>query len=190
MDLIENKMIQDSIQEIELQGLQTELDYERALVIERKLRVMAKENSKYAQLRQRLRSCISAYEDQHWHLNQEVDDEKINRSNRAELIAEQEREFVQQRKKKIRVALAKYKLNQKDLAVLLGHKSKTYISELVNGVCPFTLRDLTIIHYVLGLSWEELIPKFLNEKDLKMLRQSIESLNNEYLLNQFIDSVS
>lgn len=190
MDLIENKMLEVSIQEIEQQGLETELDYERALVIERKLRVMAKEDPQYSQLRQRLRICISDYEEQHWQLNQELDDEQIIQSNRAELIAEQERKFVQHRKKKIREALAKYNLNQKDLAVLLGHKSKTYISELVNGVCPFTLRDLTIMHHILGLSWEELIPKFLNEKDLNILHQNIASLNNKYLLHQFIDSMS
>ena len=50
---------------------------------------------------------------------------------------------------KIKERLSFFNLNQKDLGLLLGHKSTTYISELINGVCPFTLRDLTIIHEVL-----------------------------------------
>lgn len=70
-------MIQVSIQKIEQQGLQTELDYERALLIERKLRIMAKTEPNYDQWRQRLRNCIEAYEDIHWSLSNEVDEKKM-----------------------------------------------------------------------------------------------------------------
>ena len=114
---------------------------------------------------------------------------KIVRNDKAESIIEQERIFIQLRKKKIKERLSFFNLNQKDLGLLLGHKSTTYISELINGVCPFTLRDLTIIHEVLEISWEDLIPTYKADKDMEIIIENIKSTDNKPLLHHFLGSI-
>ena len=47
---------------IENEEILNELDFERALIADRKLRVLAKENPKYNIIRKRLRDLIEAYE--------------------------------------------------------------------------------------------------------------------------------
>ena len=43
-----------------------ELDFERALIADRKLRVLAKENPKLKSVRKKLRDLIEAYENKNW----------------------------------------------------------------------------------------------------------------------------
>lgn len=114
---------------------------------------------------------------------------KLVRSDKAESIIEQERIFIQLRKKKVRERLSFFHLNQKDLGLLLGHKSTTYISELINGVCPFTLRDLIIIYEVFDISWEDLIPTFLADEDIEKIIENIKSIDNKPLLHHFLGSI-
>ena len=47
--------------------------------------------------------------------------------------------------------LKELNLTQQDLGTILSH-GKTYISELVNGISPFVMRDLIIIHKVLDIN--------------------------------------
>lgn len=72
-------------------------------------------------------------------------------------------------------------MNQNDLALLLGHKSKTYMSELMNGLRSFTLRDLIIIHLMLKVEMNDLIPAYLSLEDQLEVNKAIKQLNNPKL---------
>ena len=51
---------------MEIGKIQNELDFEKALIADRKLRVLSKEDSKYKVIRKKLRDLIANYEDKNW----------------------------------------------------------------------------------------------------------------------------
>lgn len=161
--------------------IQNELDLERALIADRKLRVLSKEDSKLKVTRKKLRNLIEDYESLNWSSTSPISDEKLQESDLAERIAEKERLFLQHRKDLIRKKLKSLDLTQQDLAGILGHRSKTYMSELVNGVSPFSLKDLIIIHRLLKIELTQLIPLFLAQSDREKIRTSIQKLDNPKL---------
>jgi hypothetical protein len=122
--------------------LRNDLEYERALVADRKLRILCNQNTKLVPLRKNLRDLIERYEKQHWSSDTAISDSKIRESDLAELIAEKERQFVQKRKGLIKKRLKESGLNQQQLMSLLGHKSKTYMSELMNGISFLACRGI------------------------------------------------
>ena len=67
-------------------------------------------------------------------------------------------------------------LTQENLASILGHKSKTHMSELMNGIKPFTLRDLIIINRLFKIDMDILIPRFLSTKDQVEVKENLEKL--------------
>ncbi|HET6558786.1 MAG TPA: helix-turn-helix transcriptional regulator [Prolixibacteraceae bacterium] len=71
-------------------------------------------------------------------------------------------------------------MTQQDLSILLGHP-KSYISELINGVSQFTLKDLIIIHRILGINLNTLIPTSLQSETRDKLAESIKQLNKPKL---------
>ena len=154
--------------------LQDELDYERALIAERKLRVLCKENFRLKPVREKLRDLIEHYEDKNWSSKSGIDVAKIKESDLAELIAEKERQFIQKRKELIKKQLKKLELNQQHLMILLGHTSKTYMSELMNGISPFTLNDLIVINRLLKIDLTDLIPTTIPQKQRVKIKKSIQ----------------
>ena len=154
-----------------------ELDYERALIADRKLRLLAKENPHFKTLRSKLRSIIEKYESAEWSDVDEIDDKKLTESDKSEFIAEQERLFIEQRKQVIRQKIKEADLTQENLATILGHKSKTHMSELMNGIKPFTLRDLIIINRLFNIEIDVLIPRFLSNKDQAEVKEALEKLD-------------
>jgi len=162
---------------IEAGSLHNELDYERALIADRKLRLLAKEDARYKELRVKLRSLIAAYEKAHWSHADPIDDEQVRRSDLAERLAEEERLFIEERKQHIRKKLKQYDLSQEDLAALLGHKSKTHVSELMNGLKPFTLKDLVLISRLLRIDIRKLVPVFLSFEEQVRIRNTASLLN-------------
>jgi antitoxin component HigA of HigAB toxin-antitoxin module len=166
--MIENKIFK-------LKEINSELDFERAQILERKLRLLSKEDASYKPSRLRVRQLIKAYENKHWNGVNEIAEATIKRSDAAEQIAEQERKFTQKRSRLIKAKMAHYELNQSDLAQLLGH-SKTYMSELMNGLCPFSLKDLVVINKLFNLPLEQLVPAFVSEKDRLRIAETINKL--------------
>ena len=73
--------------------------------------------------------------------------------------------FIDIRKQEIRKKLKELDLSQENLALLLGHKSKTHMSELINGIKPFTLKDLIIINRLLKVEITKLVPVYLSKED-------------------------
>lgn len=171
----------DISQLIEAGTIKNELDFERALIADRKLRVLAKKNPKLKPVRKQLRNLIAQYEMQNWSANSKISDKKLQESDIAELIAEKERLFIQRRKALIRKQLKSLNLTQQDFGIILGHRSKSYISELMNGISPFSLKDLIVINKLLKIDFTDLIPTFLSPSDQVKIRTTIEQLNNPKL---------
>ncbi|QBN19234.1 helix-turn-helix domain-containing protein [Flavobacterium nackdongense] len=161
--------------------ISNELELEQALIIERKLRVLSKENPELAQSRTQLRAIIKEYEKVIWNKDSKITDKKIQESDAAELIAEQERQFLANRKKIIKSKLTELGINQQDLGQILGH-SKSYISELINGINPFNLKDLIIIHKLFGIKLEDLILTTIPQKESEKIKSSILKINKPKLI--------
>ncbi len=62
---------------LEFGKIQNELDLERALIVDRKLRVLSKEDSKYKAIRKKLRGLIEDYENKNWSSSSKITDKKI-----------------------------------------------------------------------------------------------------------------
>lgn len=161
---------------VESGSISNELDYERALLADRSLRLLAKENAHFKNLRLKLRNLIEQYEASEWSILEQIDDTKLFESAQAERIAELERLFLDNRKKIIREKLKNLDLNQENLATILGHKSKTHMSELINGIKPFVLKDLIIINKLLNIDLKLLVPVFLSLEDQKKVTDAVKKL--------------
>jgi len=171
----------DISQLLEAGKIQNELDFERAMIADRKLRVLSKENPEFKSVRKKLRDLIEQYENQNWSADSKISDNKLLESDIAELIAENERLFIQRRKALIRKELKSLNLTQQEFGEILGHRSKSYISELINGVSPFSLKDLIVINRLLKINFTDLVPAFLPQSESEKIRAAIEKLDNPKL---------
>ncbi|WP_341902852.1 helix-turn-helix transcriptional regulator [Fluviicola taffensis] len=162
---------------VEKSIITNELDYDRALIADRKLRLLAKESIHFKHLRTKLREIIEKYEASEWSDVDKIDDQKLAESAKSERIAELERQFLENRKQAIRKKLKELDLTQENLASLLGHKSKTHMSELMNGIKPFTLKDLVIINRLLKIDIAVLIPVFLSKEDQVKVQEAVIKLD-------------
>lgn len=157
------------------------MDYERALIADRKLRLLSKDHAHFKKLRRQLRDIIVCYENATWNNVDNITEEKLHESAINERLAESERWFIEERKLSIRKKLKELNLNQEDLAFLLGHKSKTHMSELINGIRPFTLKDLIIINRLLHIEMAKLIPLYLSPEDQLKVNTAIKQLGKPQL---------
>ncbi len=150
-----------NIKEVEkIERLENEYDLEKASLLERKLRLMIDENPDLKPIRKKLRDLIKDYEDREWSDFDKITDSQVLESDKAEEIVNYEQKFINKRKDTIRKKLNEYDMTQQDLGLILGHP-KSYMSELINGVSQFTLKDLVIIHRILGINLNILVPTFL-----------------------------
>jgi antitoxin component HigA of HigAB toxin-antitoxin module len=170
-----------NIKEIEkIERLDNEYDLKKASLLERKLRLMIDENPDLKPIRKKLRDLIKEYEDREWSDFDKITDSQILESDKAEGIVNYEQKFFNKRKDTIRKKLNAYDMTQQDLGIILGHP-KSYISELINGVSQFTLKDLVIIHRILGINLNILVPTFLPSETRDKVRESIKKLNKPKL---------
>jgi plasmid maintenance system antidote protein VapI len=169
------------IKEVEnIERLENEYDLEKASLLERKLRLMIDENTDLKPIRKKLRDLIKEYEDREWSDLDNITDSQVEESDKAEEIVNYEQKFINQRKESIRKKLKEFDMTQQDLGLILGHP-KSYMSELINGISQFTLKDLVIIHRILGVNLNILIPTFLQSETRDKLRESIRNLNKPKL---------
>jgi hypothetical protein len=162
-------------------GISNELDYERALIFDRKLRLLAQDNPRINKKRKKLRILIEEYEEVNWSSSSQISQKKLEENELAEAVAERERKFIQRRKQLIRHELKSLDLKQQDLGLILGHSSKSYMSELMNGIYPFSLKDLIVINRILKIELTDLIPTFLSHKEQIKIQDSIQKLDNPKL---------
>jgi transcriptional regulator with XRE-family HTH domain len=165
-----------SIQNIEkINSLDSELEVEKASDLFLKLRVLAKENESYNLLRKHLSKLIKDYEDKNWSNSEDITNEQIEKSDLAEFMVQAENKFYSKRKEIIRKKLKESGLNQTDLAKILGHR-KSYISELINGIRPFSKDDLIIINRLFKIELDNLIPTFINEEKVIHIKKTLKSI--------------
>jgi plasmid maintenance system antidote protein VapI len=160
--------------------LENEYDLQKASLLERKLRLLIKKNPDLIPIREKLRDLIKIYEDKEWSDFNNISDSKFIESGKAEEIINSEQKFIKKRKEAIRKRLKEFDMTQQDLGVILEHP-KSYMSELMNGVSQFTLKDLVIIHRVLGINLNILIPTYLQSETRDKINKSIKKLNKPKL---------
>lgn len=167
-----------SIQNIQkITSLTSEVDYEKASSLFLQLRVLEKEDKSYKSIRNHLRDLIKDYEKNNWANENSVTDNQVKENDLAEAFVQAENEFYQRRKELIKVKLKETGLNQNDLAKILGHK-KGYMSELINGLRPFSKEDLVIINRLFKIKFEDLIPAFIKQDRALHIKKTLKSLSN------------
>jgi len=160
--------------------LKSEYDLEKASLLARKLRWMSKDDSSLIPIRNRLLELMEDYERKHWIDEGTISDEQLEESDKAEEIIQKEIDFYNRRKVIIREKLKECGMTQQDLGELLDHR-KSYISELINGVSNFSLKDIIIIHKIFRISLEILVPTFIESETREQLKRNIRRLNNPKL---------
>lgn len=175
-----NDLIMDrfSIQNIQkLASLTSELDYEQASSLFLKLRVLEKQDESYKPIRNHLRSLIKDYEQNNWADENSITDNQIKENDLAESLVQAENDFYQKRKELVKSKLKEAGLTQNDLAKILGHR-KGYMSELINGLRPFSKEDIIIINRLFKIKLEYLIPPFIKQDKAFHIKKTLESLSH------------
>lgn len=165
---------------LKLTELKNELELEKAIALQSKLRWMSKEDTSLKPIRKHLRNLIAAYENKYWADENAVTDEQIVKSDKAAELVKFENQFNQRRKDIIKDVLNKLGLNQQNLAQLLGHR-KNYMSELINGVHPFSTSDIVVIHRLLKIKLEYLIPPFVNDDIVQHIKETVKEFKKPKL---------
>lgn len=167
-----------SIQNIQkINSLTSELEFEKASSLFLQLRVLEKEDKSYRPIRNHLRDLIKDYEKSNWVDEDSITDIQIKDSDLAEALVQAENEFYHKRKELIKVKLKEAGLNQNDLAKILGHR-KGYMSELINGLRPFSKEDLVVINRLFKIKFEDLIPRFIKQERASHIKKTLETLSN------------
>lgn len=169
------------IRDIEhIDQLKSEYDLEKASLLARKLRWLIKKDPSLIPIRKKLLELMENYENKHWRNEDLITDKQVEESDIADGIIQKEIEFYNKRKEAIRAKLKEYEMKQQDLGKLLGH-SKSYTSELVNGVSNFSMKDLIIIHRIFKISFDTLIPTFIENETRDEIERNIRKLNKPQL---------
>lgn len=163
---------------LKIDELNNELEHEKASSIYGRLRWMVKEDKSLEPIRQHLKKLIMQFEQKNWSDEENITDDQIRESDVAEKIIYSENLFIQNRKEIIRKKLKDSGLSQKDLATILGHRPN-YMSELINGVRPFSKDDLVVIHRLFEIEFKELIPPFLKSEVKNHIRHTLGALKNK-----------
>lgn len=162
---------------LKLNELDSELEFERATAIYGKLRWMVKDDSSLEPIRKHLKFLIMQYEKMNWDDELKISDEQIIESDNADKIVSSENKFILNRKRLIRKELKDLGISQQDLAKILGHRSN-YMSELINGVRPFSRDDIVVLHRLFGIEFENLIPQFLKAEITNHIKLTLKELKN------------
>lgn len=163
---------------LKLNELKSELEFERATSIYGKLRWMTKDDNSLEPIRQHLKSLITQYEKNHWNDESGISDEQITESDIAEKIVSSENKFTQKRKDLIRRKLKEAGISQQDLAKILGHRPN-YMSELINGVRPFSRDDIVVLYRLFEIEFKDLVPPFLKSEVTNHIKLTLRRLKNK-----------
>lgn len=160
-----------------LDTLTSEVEFEHATSLYLKLRKLEKEDKCYISVRKHLRMLILKYEKEQWSDETQISDEQVKESDLAESLIQAENKFYQMRKELIKIKLKSTGLNQNDLAKILGHR-KGYMSELINGLRPFSKEDIVVINRLFKIKLENLIPPFIKQDKALHIKDTLNSISN------------
>jgi transcriptional regulator with XRE-family HTH domain len=167
-----------SIQNIQkINSLTSELEFEKASSLFLQLRVLEKDDKTYRPIRNHLRDLIKDYEKNNWANEDNITDIQIKESDLAEDLVQAENEFYFRRKELIKTKLKEAGINQNDLAKILGHR-KGYMSELINGLRPFSKEDIVVINRLFKIRLEDLIPTFIKQERASHIKRTLKTLSN------------
>lgn len=155
--------------------INSEVEFQRASMADRSLRMLSEEDPSLNDIRIPLRQLLRNYEKDHWSDTDAITEQQVAESDAAEAIAFAELKFVDRRRKLILDELKKLKLKQKDLATLLNH-SQSYTSELLNGVRAFSTGDLILIHKLLKIDLHDLLITTLSAEVQQKVAAAIEQI--------------
>lgn len=141
-----------------------ELEYQRALIISNKLGLMKDKNpEKFSHKFNLISGILEKYED--YIVSNELDtDDFVMLSKHYEAIALAESSFKNERKILIKSKLKEAHINQSILAEIIGI-SPTHLSELINGVYPYTKDFCTILSRTLKIDRDKLVFPYI-KKDI------------------------
>ncbi|HCS20081.1 MAG TPA: transcriptional regulator [Bacteroidetes bacterium] len=162
---------------LKIAEIENELELEQANSMFNRLRLLLKDDPSLGPLRSHLAELIEKYEATNWENEENVDKAQLLESENAEKIVRNHDQFIQRRKEIIRAKLNAKDLIQNDLADILGHR-KNYMSELINGLRPFSQEDIIIIHRLLGIKLDDLIIPVVKKPTANRIRSVIQKLNN------------
>lgn len=155
--------------------IETELDHERILLADRHLMLQEEVQTNLGPTRKVISDLIVEFEARCWSDENLVTDAQMEESDAAEIQAEREYVFIRDRRKLILAKLQELSLKQKDLALLLNH-SKSYTSELLNGIRPFSTNDLKLIHLLFEIPLQDLIITIPSQETLSRLETAIDKI--------------
>lgn len=158
--------------------LNNELEFEQATSIQGKIRWMIKEDNSLKPIHEHLLSLIEKYEAENWNNESEISDDQIQESDLAEKTVNAENMFIQKRKALIKEKLKENEISQKDLSNILGHRPN-YMSELINGIRPFSKDDILVIHRLFDIDFKDLIPPFLKNEVTNHIKTALRELKNK-----------
>jgi uncharacterized Fe-S cluster-containing protein len=160
---------------LRLSELKSELELERASSLYLRLRKLEQEDDSYVQIREQLKNLILRYEQCHWSDESTITDNQVKESDLAETLVLAENEFHFKRKGLIKKRLKESGLNQSDLAKILKHR-KGYMSELINGLRPFSKEDIVIINRLLKIRLDDLVPPFIKHDKMSHIKRTLRSI--------------
>jgi len=180
MDIIMD--VKFDIDQLIKQGeIKNELELERASLAERKLKIMSNDFPEAKKKRKALRELIYSYEEKNWKDRDKLSNSKIEESDSAKENVLRESQFLDARKKLIKAKLKRLDLNQQEFGEIIGHNSKSYMSELMNGIVPFSLKDLIVISKLLKINLNKLIPTQIPEDEKIKIESTIKKLGKPNL---------
>lgn len=156
--------------------IESELDFERAMLADRFLRLYEDDQPELKTTRKALRTLIADFETKHWSDETLVTEAQLEENDAAEIQADKEYTFIKQRRKLILSRLKGLFLKQNDLALLLNH-SKSYTSELLNGIRPFSTNDLVLIHLLFKIPLKDLFIMILSQETIVRLDAVIDKIS-------------
>ncbi|WP_353721746.1 helix-turn-helix transcriptional regulator [Dyadobacter sp. 676] len=154
-----------------------DLDHERVLLADRHLRLQQETQPDLRPTRKAISDLIVEFEARCWSDEDLVTDAQMEESEAAKIQAEKEYAFLRKRNKLILAKLQELSLKQKDLALLLNH-SKSYTSELLNGIRPFSTNDLKLIHLLFEIPLTDLIITIPSQETLSRLETAIDKISS------------
>lgn len=156
--------------------IETELECEQVALAKRYLAQQEKSNPELDATIGALRNLVIEFEARCWSDRSAITDAQIEESDAAVNQAEKEFVFIRVRRQLILAKLREFSLKQKDLALLLNH-SKSYTSELLNGLRPFSSNDLKLIHLLFQIPLDQLVIAVASQETLSRLENTINKIS-------------
>lgn len=153
--------------------IKDELTFQRAKIISRNLRLLSKENENAKETRKALNELLYKYEQVNWEDFDAVTDEQIIESDKAVNQAEIERVFFQNRTELLRQNFKKYQISQQQFGRILGHNNKSYVSEIVNGIKPFSMKDIIVTANLFKINLGKLIYTELSSSEKEKINKRV-----------------